>query len=67
MNFEERRRAADLELWKMLNRTFPGLVCNVRFEHYDEGGWWYTFELVNDPRRQTWAVRGSDIDNAARA
>ena len=67
MTFEERRRMADLELWKMLSRTFPGLVRNVRFENYDAGGWWYTFELVNDPRRQTWAVRESDIDNAARA
>ena len=67
MTFEERRRMADLELWKMLSRTFPGLVRNVRIEHYDAGGWWYTFELVNDPRRQTWAVRESDIDNAARA
>ncbi len=37
MTFEERRRMADLELWKMLSRTFPGLVRNVRFEHYDAG------------------------------
>lgn len=43
MTFEERRRMADLELWKMLSRTFPGLVRNVRFEHYDAGGWWYNF------------------------
>ena len=35
MTFEERRRMADLELWKMLSRTFPGLGRNVRFEHYD--------------------------------
>ena len=67
MTFDERRRLADLELWKMLNRMFPGLACNVRFEHCDAGGWWYTFALVNDPRRQTLAVRESDIDNAARA
>ena len=45
MTFEERRRMADLELWKMLSRTFPGLVRNVRFEHYDAGGWWYTSNL----------------------
>lgn len=67
MTYEERRRAADVALWRMLNQTFPGLACNVRFEHQDAAGWWYTFELVNDPRRQTWAVRESDIDNAARA
>ena len=67
MAFEELLRMADLELWKMLSRTFPGLVLNVRVEHYYAVGWWYTFELVNDPRRQTWAVRESDIDNAARA
>lgn len=67
MTYEERRRAADVALWRMLNQNFPGLACNVRFEHQDAAGWWYTFELVNDPRRQTWAVRESDIDNAARA
>lgn len=67
MTYEERRRTADVALWGMLNKTFPGLACNVRFEHQDAGGWWYTFELVNDPRRQTWAVRESDIDNAAQA
>lgn len=51
--FEERRRMADLALWEELNRTFPGLACKVQFEHQDAAGWWYTFELVNDPRRQT--------------
>ena len=51
--FEERRRMADLALWKELNRMFPNLACNVRFEHQDAAGWWYTFELVNDTRRQT--------------
>lgn len=67
MTYEERRRTADVALWRMLNKTFPGLACNVRFEHQDAAGWWYTFELVNDSRRQTFAVRENDIDSAARA
>ena len=58
---------SDNALRNKLDKTFPGLACNVRFEHQDAAGWWYTFELVNDSRRQTFAVRESDIDDAARA
>jgi competence ComEA-like helix-hairpin-helix protein len=51
--------------WKMvkyLNKTFPGTWRNPRFEHVDASGYWYTFELVNDDRRQTWCVRHSDLE-----
>lgn len=51
--FEAEKRRADTALWAELNRMFPNLVRNVQFEHRDAAGWWYTFELVNDARRQT--------------
>lgn len=48
---------------EFLNRTFPGTWCKLRFEHVDAAAYWYTFELVNDDRRQTWCVRHSDLEN----
>lgn len=47
---------------KFLNDKFPGTWCKLRFEHVDAAGYWYTFELVNDSRRQTWCVRHSDLE-----
>lgn len=44
-----------------LNAVFPNLLCNLHFEHVDAGGFWFTFELVNDPRKQTYALRHSDL------
>ena len=49
------------ECRRMLNATFPNLVTLLHFEHVDEGGYWFTFELVNNKTRQTFAVRHSDI------
>lgn len=45
-----------------LNKTFPRLWCKLRFEHVDAAAYWYTFELVNDDRRQTWCVRHGDLE-----
>lgn len=53
---------ASWEMTKFLNKTFPGTWRNPRFEHVDASGYWYTFELVNDRRRQTWCVRHSDLE-----
>lgn len=47
---------------KFLNKTFPRTWCNLKFEHVDAAAYWYTFELVNDDRRQTWCVRHSDLE-----
>lgn len=46
---------------KTLNAIFPNLVNMLHFEHVDASGYWFTFELENDPRKQTYAVRHSDI------
>ena len=57
-------RISDATEWitGFLNKTFRGLWCNLRFEHVDAAAYWYTFELVNDSRRQTWCVRHSDLE-----
>lgn len=44
-----------------LNEVFPFAFCNLLFEHVDAGGYVFSFELVNDGRRQTYIVRHSDI------
>lgn len=58
----EKLEAANAEMKRFLNKTFRGLWCNLRFEHVDAAAYWYTFELVNDSRRQTWCVRHSDLE-----
>lgn len=57
-------RITDATEWitGFLNKTFGGLWCKLRFEHVDAAAYWYTFELVNDDRRQTWCVRHSDLE-----
>jgi competence ComEA-like helix-hairpin-helix protein len=57
-------RISDATEWMagFLNKTFGRLWCNLRFEHVDAAAYWFTFELVNDDRRQTWCVRHSDLE-----
>lgn len=65
---EERRRKwnellpkAIEECRKQLKAIFPNLLTMLHFEHVDEGGYWFTFHLVNDSRVQTYAVRHGDF------
>lgn len=51
--YKYKKLEADRLLWEELRKMFGNLPCNVRFEHKDDSGYWYTFELVNDSRRQT--------------
>lgn len=53
----EKLELANAEMKRFLNNTYPGLWCNLRFEHVDAAAYWYTFELVNDDRRMNWCVR----------
>lgn len=46
---------------EQLRAVFPNLVTMLHFEHVDSGGFWFTFELENDPRKQTYVVRHSDM------
>lgn len=58
-------RISDATEWicDFLNKTFGNLWCKLRFEHVDAAAYWFTFELVNDDRRQTWCVRHSDLED----
>lgn len=46
---------------KKLYETFPNMVRLLKFEHVDAGGFWFTFQLENDPRRQTYVVRHEEV------
>ena len=43
-------------------RSKYGSVLNVRLEHVDEAGYWFSYELVQDSRRQTWCVRHWEVE-----
>ena len=48
---------------KNINRKlFGDTICNLTFERVDNSGYWFTFELENDSRRQTYAVRHTDLN-----
>ena len=47
---------------KSLNEIFCGMIKNLIFEHVDEAGYWFTFELINDSRRQTYEIRHNEIE-----
>lgn len=60
--WELRRPHAIACFYKAMECVFPGMIKNVQLEHIDEGGYWFSFELINDCTRQTYAVRHEDID-----
>lgn len=47
---------------KEMNKIFPEMVCKVTLEHIDSSGFWFTFELKNDRRRQTYVIRHTDME-----
>lgn len=61
--WERRRPDAVAFFYKMAEKIYPRTIKNVQLEHIDGGGYWFSFELTNDDRRQTYAVRHTDIDD----
>lgn len=59
--WEEKLPQAFEECRKQLSVIFPNLLTMLRFEHVDEGGYWFTFHLVNDETVQRYAVRHGDL------
>lgn len=59
--WESLRPQAFEAFWKFANNAFPNLVIKEHLEHIDAAGYWFSFELENDSRRQTYAVRHSDL------
>lgn len=49
------------ECRRQLKAVFPNLVTMLHFEHVDDGGYYFTFQLINDARTQTIAVRHTDL------
>ena len=49
------------EVTRVLHNAFGGTVYLLRFEHVDASGYWFTFELTNDSRRQTYRVGHDEI------
>lgn len=58
------RRISDAteRMTDFLREKFPCTWCKLRFEHVDAAGYWFSFELTHDDRRQTWCVRHSDLE-----
>lgn len=52
---------ATQELYWQLRPIYGNSLYNVRFEHEDESGYWFSFELVGDARRQPYCVRRWDL------
>ena len=46
---------------KMAKEKFNGLVRNVTFQHVDESGYYYSYQLLNDNTVYTYVVRHSDL------
>ena len=46
----------------VLHKAFGGTVHLLRFEHVDSSGYWFSFELINDSRRQTYRVGHDEIN-----
>lgn len=44
-----------------LRAKYGAAVRSIRLEHVDAVGYWFSYELENDDRRQTWCVRHSEV------
>ena len=44
-----------------LRSKYGAAVRNVLLEHVDEAGYWFSYELEQDSRRQTWCVRHWEV------
>lgn len=54
--------SATAALMEMLKPMYGEAIKNVRLEHVDAAGYWFSYELEHDSRRQTWCVRHSDLE-----
>lgn len=61
--WEEQLPAAFTECRRQLTTIFPRLLTLLHFEHVDDGGYWFTFQLINDERRQTHCIRHYEMEN----
>lgn len=45
-----------------LKQKYGETYRNIRLEHVDESGYWFSYELEQDSRRQTWCVRHWEVE-----
>lgn len=59
--WKEQLSLAFTKVKEVLSKAFGGTVHLLRFEHVDEAGYWFTFELTNNSTRQTYRVGHNEI------
>lgn len=59
--WKEQLSLAFTKVKEVLTKAFGGTVHLLRFEHVDEAGYWFTFELTNNSTRQTYRVGHDEI------
>lgn len=58
--WEAKKPEAHNEFFRAVNSLF-GTIKNANLDHIDEAGFWFSFELENDERRQTYVIRHTDF------
>lgn len=53
--------AATAALWTQLKARHGDSVRDVKLELVDITGYWFSYELANDRRRQLWCVRHGEV------
>lgn len=59
--WNEKLSFAFAEASRVINSAFGNSAKLLRFEHVDASGYYFTFELTNDHRRQTYRVGHDEI------
>jgi len=59
--WEARKPAAYKAFFNVVYFLFGNIIRNAHLDHVDEAGFWFSFELENDTRRQTHVVRHYDF------
>jgi hypothetical protein len=60
--WEKKIPKAKASFFYQMSLIFPDMVRNVKYEHVDAAGYWFTFQLINDDRIQRYCIRHADIE-----
>ena len=71
LNAEEKKRWLELQdkAFEIFFTSVPfprSMMCYVTLMHVDKAGYWFSFELINDDRKQTYCVRHTDFSRQRR-
>ncbi len=59
--WERKLPGAFEKLRAVLREHFGSLATMIKYEHVDESGYWFTFELINDNCRQSFRINHNEI------